>query len=153
MLKRNLHVFLIFIAIIIVTLFLDCFDIYHTKNIFVKVNNESVLTGVLTFSTLTTAFLFFSFSIVPLLIATSNLYKDFGFDIKYAERLILYIFLFLWLSILTLLLMTFSWNIIIKYLFVTWISLFITSTVSILLLIIFLLSTVNKKIKEKTNKV
>src|SRR5699024_2863800 len=114
----------------LVIILLDFFNIYDINKLYINIAKDTILTGVLTFSTLTTAFLFFSFSVVPLLVSTSNLYKAFGFDIKYVERLIIYIFLFLLLSILTLFLMIFDLNIIIKTLFIVWMSLFITSTLS-----------------------
>lgn len=150
MIRRNPGVFILFFSTLLVFILLDSFNIYDIDTLYIDINRDTILTGVLTFSTLTTAFLFFSFSIVPLLISTSNLYKDFGFDIKYVERLILYIFLFLLLSILTILLMIFDLNIIIKIFFIVWMSLFITSTLSILSLVTLLLKTVNEKIKDKT---
>lgn len=152
MIKRNPGVFVLFALTVLSIILLEYLNIYDVKTLYIDVNEDTILTGILTFSTLTTAFLFFSFSIVPLLISTSNLYKDFGFDIKYVERLILYIFLFLLLSILTILLMIFDWNIIMKIFFIIWVSLFITSTASILSLVILLLKTVDKQIKVKTVK-
>lgn len=147
MFKRNIDVVLFFIILIIVFL---CLNVQYSV-IQNKEQYSDFLETVISFSSLTTAFLFFSVTLIPLLNDRAKLFEKLDTEKKLIENIMLNTEMFLLLSIYTLVLYCFKlYDIEIDNIyFVIWYSIICASIFKLIRTFYFLTINIAKTIKSR----
>lgn len=145
MFKRNKDIFFVFIIIFITLLFLKL----QFSDIQIQEKYTGFLETFISFSSLTTAFLFFSVTLIPLLNDKAKLFEKLDTEKKLIENIMLNTEMFLLLSIYTLgLYFCCLYNVkVANIYFVIWYSIICSSIFKLLRNFIFVTHNISKSIK------
>lgn len=150
MISRNKSTFFIFVLLLIFQIFFLNGKIESTIKNYDTNQFLDFLSALVSYSSLTTAFLFFISTLIPLFNDKNDLYKIFKTDIKLLESIMLVTLLFMMSSIFSLLIFFFTvMKIDINIWFIhIWLNMNVTATISLIVVIINFLKDINNELSK-----
>ncbi|MEB7408016.1 hypothetical protein FPV13_07785 [Mammaliicoccus sciuri] len=150
MLKRNRKIIVYFIIVFIILFVVQKINLINVNQLIENKNYSSYLESIISFSSFTTAFLFFSVSLIPVLNKGIKFFKEFDMEYRILEDILINSFMFLIVTLSTLvlyflLLIDYKIN---QFVFTLWLTLLIVASYLLTLILYSLIKEVGNKIGE-----
>ncbi|MGE0975337.1 hypothetical protein ACQE30_09940 [Staphylococcus cohnii] len=150
MLKRNRKIIVYFIIVFIILLVVQKINLINVNQLIENKDYSSYLESIISFSSFTTAFLFFSVSLIPVLNKGIKFFKEFDMEYRILEDILINSFMFLIVTLSTLvlyflLLIDYKIN---QFVFTLWLTLLIVASYLLTLILYSLIREVGNKIGE-----
>ncbi|MBF2779949.1 hypothetical protein QI045_05180 [Staphylococcus saprophyticus] len=150
MLKRNRKIIVYFIIVFIILFVVQKINLINVNQLIENKDYSSYLESIISFSSFTTAFLFFSVSLIPVLNKGIKFFKEFDMEYRILEDILINSFMFLIVTLSTLvlyflLLIDYKIN---QFVFTLWLTLLIVASYLLTLILYSLIREVGNKIGE-----
>ncbi|MCJ0913173.1 hypothetical protein MTW86_01100 [Mammaliicoccus sciuri] len=150
MLKRNRKIIVYFIIVFIILFVVQKINLINVNQLIENKDYSSYLESIISFSSFTTAFLFFSVSLIPVLNKGIKFFKEFDMEYRILEDILINSFMFLIVTLSTLvlyflLLIDYKIN---QFVFTLWLTLLIVASYLLTLILYSLIKEVGNKIGE-----
>ena len=150
MLKRNRKIIVYFIIVFIILFVVQKINLINVNQLIENENYSSYLESIISFSSFTTAFLFFSVSLIPVLNKGIKFFKEFDMEYRILEDILINSFMFLIVTLSTLvlyflLLIDYQIN---QFVIILWLTLLIVASYLLTSILYSLIKEVGNKIGE-----
>lgn len=148
MLKRNKKTIVYFIIVFIILFVVQKINLINVNQLIENENYSSYLESIISFSSFTTAFLFFSVSLIPVLNKGIKFFKEFDMEYRILEDILINSFMFLIVTLSTLvlyflLLIDYQIN---QFVIILWLTLLIVASYLLTSILYSLIKEVGNKI-------
>lgn len=148
MLKRNRKIIVYFIIVFIILFVVQKINLINVNQLIENENYSSYLESIISFSSFTTAFLFFSVSLIPVLNKGIKFFKEFDMEYRILEDILINSFMFLIVTLSTLvlyflLLIDYQIN---QFVIILWLTLLIVASYLLTSILYSLIKEVGNKI-------